>query len=185
MREDVLKPEAVSGTELGNESGDEIVRRAAVLRDTFDRRFRDAAESTRAETVDVLAVAIGSGRVGVIVEQAAHIVARPTLVAIPDAEPGCRGVVGYRGRLVAVYDLDAASAAPEPKIVLVARRDPSVGFAASSVLGYHRAPRSAILAPSDATDPTRIGVLQLEEPLVVLSIDALVERLVRSEGGEP
>lgn len=164
------------------ESTDEVLtKRAESLRSTFDERFRAPASPEQEATVDVLCVAVGHERVGVLIAETSQIVARPVVVRVPDAEAGCLGVLGHRGRLVAVFelapDLGRTTLAAGESIVLVARRDPSVGFAAGRVLGYHRARRSQLIAPPDGSDASRLGTLTAGEPFVVLSIDELVDRL--------
>jgi len=160
--------------------GDDIVRRAREIRAAFDDGFRVRTEIEVEPTVDVLAVSIADEHVGVLVEQAAQIVSKPTLVRVPDADAGCLGVIGHRGKLVAVFEL-APELAPVGvagvSVVIVSRVDPTIGFAASSVVGYRRAKRSAIVAPADRRDETRVGTLVGEAPLLVLSLDTLASRL--------
>ena len=112
---------------------------------------------------------------------------RPRIVRVPDSDAGCLGIVGHRGKLVAVFDLvpELATSAPgSVGAVVVSRRDPTIGFAATSVLGYHRARRSAIVAPPDSRDASRVGTIVIDAPLIVVSLDEFVDRLARSEGGE-
>lgn len=158
-----------------------IDERIAALREAFDATFAAPVETTRARTIDLLAIRFGAHGFAVPVAELSGVQTRRAVVALPAAPPLCLGLVGVRGRLVAAYDLAAMLRAPRPEKtpwLLVSRLDPELAFASAEAERYVRVDASAIV-PRDVapTDPC-VGALSYEGVgLTVLSVDRLVAKV--------
>jgi chemotaxis signal transduction protein len=80
-------------------------RRLEELRRAFDDSFALPALPQEVDQEDMLGIRVGSLQFAVRVNDLAGVHACRKIVALPESVEGLLGVVGLRGRLVAVYDL--------------------------------------------------------------------------------
>lgn len=153
--------------------------RTAVLRRIFDEAFQAPPKADPEATVDVLTLAVGDDLFAVPVDEVSHVQAHPVLVGMPDLPRACLGVSGHRGKLVAVFDLAQLLGRPalgKAGVLLIAREDPSVGFAVAGIDRYLRVPRSSIAEPAEQTGPG-IGTLLGDRKAVLVSLARVLATL--------
>jgi chemotaxis signal transduction protein len=153
--------------------------RTASLRNAFDDAFQAPPRPDPEATLDVLTLAVGEDLFAVRVEDVSHVQAHPVVVGMPDLPRACLGVAGHRGKLVAVFDLARLLGRPpvgKVGVLLVARDDPSVGFAVAAIERYLRVPRSSIAEPADDTG-VHIGTLLGDRKAVLVSLERVREAL--------
>src|SRR4029079_15975388 len=102
------------------------------LRRSFDASFAAPVPERGAAPERVLALRAGATRLAVRLSDVAAIQRLPRRVALPDAPPGLLGLVGVRGRLVAVYRLArllGSDADEDPRWLVLGRGDEPLGLA--------------------------------------------------------
>jgi chemotaxis signal transduction protein len=132
-----------------------VAGRAAELRQAFDRSF---AEPVRLDTTlkdDLLAVRIATQAFAIRLSEISGLFADKKVTPVPGGHAALRGVAGFRGAIVPVYDLQillghAGAAAPR-WLVIAAAAPVALAFAAFE--GQLRVARDAILP-----QPTRAEV---------------------------
>lgn len=161
---------------------DRFARRLAALRQQFDTSFAEPRITSAAPQHKLLAIQLGAGRFALRLEETAGIHACPKVVPLPAATNGLLGIVGVRGRLLAVYRL-ATLLGVDPgsaplRWLVVARTDDQLAFAVDSIEAYLHVgeaelyPRTAHVAPGDEFYRELLSFDSSLRP--VISISALV-----------
>ena len=133
-----------------NEVVSSVAERAAELRREFDRAF---AEPIRLETTareDLLCVRVGEQPYAIRLSDIAGLHAGKKITRIPGSNIGLRGVAGFRGALLPVYDLHVLlgySSAQTPRWLVIASAAP-VALAFDAFAGQLRVAREEILPQS-------------------------------------
>ena len=79
--------------------------RAAALRAAFDRGFAEPRPVDPAASEDLLAVRIGQEPYALRLEDIASLFAGKKITPLPGSTSALRGIAGFRGAIVPVYDL--------------------------------------------------------------------------------
>jgi chemotaxis signal transduction protein len=158
----------------GNMAG--LDRRLEALRQAFDDSFALPALPQEVDQEDMLGIRMGSLHFAVRVSELAGVHAVRKIVALPEAVDGLLGVVGLRGRLVAVYDLSdllgtEALAAATPRRAPTIAPPPTAPAPPASTAVTGPAPGSAAGALSESQP--RWMLLCREDSQVGLAIEAL------------
>jgi purine-binding chemotaxis protein CheW len=121
--------------------------RLAELRESFDLSFTRPPPA-RAETVDLLAITVGTDALAVDLSEVAGIVADRAVTRLPGSPPALLGVAALRRQLVPVYDLamvlgTAGERGPGggPRWMILATGSPAVALAVDRVDAHLRVPR--------------------------------------------
>lgn len=125
----------------------QISRHAAALRRAFDRSFAEPSRPPLAHTTDLLAIRLGGDPWAVPLADIAGLHSGKRITPLPGGPPGLLGIAGFRGSVVAVYDLPALIglaplAAPRWLLVAAERR---IAFAFSELDGHVRVETSQLL----------------------------------------
>lgn len=126
-----------------------ISDRAVELRRDFDRIFAEPIRR-QAPQEDLLAIRAGGQPYALRLSQIAGIFVDRKITSVPGSCAGLRGIAGFRGAILPVYDLQAllaASSAQNPRWLVVAAAAP-VAFAFETFEGQLRVARSEILPQS-------------------------------------
>ena len=172
---------------------DRIARRLAELREQFDDSFTRPLAKAAAPAHKLLAIQAGEGHFALRLEESAGIHACPKVVPLPASSSALLGIVGVRGRLLAVYRLAALLGVPPgsllPRWLVVARADEQVAFAVDNIEAYLHVgaadiyPRSAHTAAHDEFSRELLSYNASLRP--VLSIAALVAAIRRQASAPP
>ncbi|MGC3959913.1 MAG: chemotaxis protein CheW [Verrucomicrobiota bacterium] len=138
---------------------DRFARRLAELRQQFDTSFAAPRRNTAVPQHKLLAIRLGEGDFALRLEETAGIYACPKVVPLPAATSGLLGIVGVRGRLLAVYRL-ATLLGVDPgsaplRWLVVTRADDQLALAVDSIEAYLHVgeaelhPRLGHAAPGD------------------------------------
>ncbi len=153
--------------------GFQIGGRAAELRWAFDRSFAEApAEGAPVE--DFLGIRIGPDPFAVRLAEIAGLFADRTATSLPSSITELLGIAGFRGSIVAVYDLRALLGYPvseKPRWLIVAAEMP-VGLAFDAFDGHLRIPRKGG-ASAELTDNARPYIRE------VLSLGNVIRPVMR------
>lgn len=162
-----------------------LARRAASLRDSFDRSFAAALQDGAPEVEDFLAIRVEDAPYAIRLADIAALAASPGITAIPGQPAALLGLAGFRDAILPVYALAALlghGIAEPPRWLL---RAPQVAFACSRLDGHLRLPAGLIL-PQPAATPARRhvrGFLQTDDLIrPVLDMASLLEA-VRAVSG--
>jgi purine-binding chemotaxis protein CheW len=119
---------------------------AASLREAFDRSFAVEAAGERRATLDFLDVRLGSDPFAIRLSDLAGMFADRKVTPVPTSVPEFRGVAGFRGALVPVYDLAALAGYPpaETNRWLLLAQGGAVAFAVDTFDGHFRIDAEAI-----------------------------------------
>jgi purine-binding chemotaxis protein CheW len=115
--------------------------RAAELREDFDRAFAAPLRAEATVTVDLLAIRVGEQTCALRLSEIAGLHAGKKVTRIPGAHSLLRGIAGFRGTVLPVYDLKAllgAACAEAPRWLVVAAAMP-VALAFETFIGHLRA----------------------------------------------
>ena len=124
-----------------------LSRQAASLRRAFDGAFAEPARPLLARTTDLLAIRLGGDPWAVPLAEVAGLYAGKRITPLPGGPPSLLGIAGFRGAVVAVYDLPALIglaplSAPRWLLVAAGRR---VAFAFAELEGHVRVEDSQLL----------------------------------------
>ena len=85
----------------------QVSRQAAALRRAFDRSFAEPARPPLAHTTDLLAIRLGNDPWALPLTDIAGLHTGKRITPLPGGPPSLLGIAGFRGNVVAVYDLPA------------------------------------------------------------------------------
>jgi chemotaxis signal transduction protein len=157
--------------------------RVQALRDAFDSTFSLAPPTAGDPPEDLLAIGVGQAPYALRLSEITGLYASKPVTRLPGTSPELLGIAGFRGAIVAVYDLRVllGAAATEPSRWLVlASPDSTVGFAFDRFEGHLRVSRNAI-ATHAGGEGTRLDVqetIQLADVVrPIVSVPALLEAI--------
>jgi chemotaxis signal transduction protein len=165
---------------------DSLTERLHELQRHFGEAFARPQESSTAATHQLLSIRTGENRVMLRLAEVAGIHPCPKLVALPSPRPGLLGVVGVRGRVLAVYSMAAllgtARSETQPRWLLLPRASDQMALGVDSIEAFLNVPGSAMYptsgAPEDALCPEIVQGSATTHP--VLSISRAVAAIRRS-----
>ena len=124
-----------------------MTERAAELRRDFDRTFAEPIRLDTAAKEVLLGIRIGEQRYAIRLAEAAGVHADKKITRVPGSSAALRGIAGFRGVLLPVYDLHVLlghSSSEIPRWLVVASAAP-VALAFSAFEGQLRASPDEIL----------------------------------------
>lgn len=165
---------------------DNLTERLHELQRHFDEAFARPQDATAVTTHQLLAIRAGDFRVMLRLAEVAGIHACPKLVALPAPRPGLLGVVGVRGRVLAVYSMAALLGSPRseatPRWLLLPRASDQMALCVDSIEAFVNVAGSALYptsgAPEDALCPEIFNSSATTQP--VLSMTRAVAAVRRS-----
>lgn len=129
-----------------------VAGRAEELRRSFDRSFAEAPRSDAVAKCELLAIHLRGEPHAIRLSEIGGLHVDKTITELPSPIPELRGIAGFRGNPLPVYDLGALLGYPAAKAmrwtIIVA--DASVALALDSFDGYLRVSTGAI-ASADGT----------------------------------
>jgi chemotaxis signal transduction protein len=130
-----------------------VAGRAAELRLAFDRAYAEPAHLDGALKEDLLAVRVGAQAFAIRLSEITGLFADKKITPVPGGHPALRGIAGFRGAIVPVYDLQrllGGSRAATSRWLVIAAAVP-VALAFEAFERQLRVSRDAILPqPSGA-----------------------------------
>jgi purine-binding chemotaxis protein CheW len=157
------------------------------LRAEFDTVFAQPPRAEREQWTDLLAVAIGDERYALRLSELAGLHVDKPVTALPAAPAAVRGLAGFRGAVVVVYDLAVLLGAPRPtscRWIVTSVANPAVALAFGRFDGHVRVQDEQIAV----SDDTGAGapwheVLHADGTVrPIVSVPALLERIERPVG---
>jgi chemotaxis signal transduction protein len=133
------------------EAAAHISKRAAELRRDFDRGFADPPFVVSETRQDLLAIRLGTRRLGIRLSEIAGLFADKKITPVPGAATGMLGIAGFRGSILPVYDLRSLldlSNSEVPRWLVVAAAAP-VAFAFEAFEEQIRVPADSIKREQD------------------------------------
>jgi purine-binding chemotaxis protein CheW len=134
-----------------------IDRRAALLREAFDRTFALAPPARDGERIELLAITVGGVPYALQMSEVEAVVACRKIAPLPSRRAELLGAAGVRGNLVTVYALDALlgeRAGHEHKSVAwlaIYKHEAGIGVGFEQVDGLLRVPAGDV-HPLEASD---------------------------------
>jgi chemotaxis signal transduction protein len=123
-----------------------VSERAAELRRAFDRSFVEARRFETATTRDFLAVVVGGDPYALRLTEIGGLYSDKKVTALPSRVAELRGIAGFRGAMLPVYDLAALLRyrhAESPRWLVMAA-GAAVAFAIERFDGHFQAPSDSI-----------------------------------------
>ena len=153
------------------------------LRSEFDESFAHPARAPDGASIGLLEVTVAGQAFLIRVSEVSAVYADKAISALPGAAPDLLGVAGFRGSVVAIFDLGlllGLHGASSHRWVIQARNE-HIGFALESFIGHAQVPAGTLHATREpgATD-TGQEVAQIRgvsHPLIELS--SVVDRVKR------
>ena len=136
------------------EAAPRLSDRAAQLRHDFDRAFAEPVRADEAEEEDLLGIRVGEQACAIRLSEIAGIYAGRKVTRVPGAHTALRGIAGFRGSLLPVYDLQLLlghARAESPRWLAVAAAAP-IALAFATFDGRLRVPRREIIAHTKHAD---------------------------------
>jgi len=133
-----------------SEATSRVSERAGELRRDFDRAFAEPVRIEAAAKEDLLGIRVGGQACAVRLLEIAGLFSGKKVTRIPGANATLRGVAGFRGALLPVYDLQLLlghSSAQAPRWLVIASAAP-VAFAFETFEGQLRVSQAEILPQS-------------------------------------
>jgi purine-binding chemotaxis protein CheW len=156
---------------------------AQALRDAFDSAFSLAPPTAGDPPEDLLAIRVGQTPYALRLSEITGLYANKPVTRLPGTPPELLGIAGFRGAIVAVYDLRVllGAEATEPcRWLVLASPDSTVGFAFERFEGHLRVSRDAI-ATHAGGERTRLEVqetIQLANVVrPIVRVPALLEAI--------
>lgn len=158
--------------------------KAADLRRAFDRSFAEAPAAEQASFEDFLAIRVGPDPYAVSLAEISGLYADRTVTRLPSPVSELLGITGFRGAIIAVYDLRALlgySTGEAPSWLMVADETP-IGLAFDAFEGHLRFPRETGVhaGPAEHTRPYICGVLSTGDAIrPVVHVAPILEAIKR------
>jgi chemotaxis signal transduction protein len=156
--------------------------RVASLRAEFDSVFALPPRDAREEWTDMLAVTVHEDAYAMRLSELAGLYVDKPVTPLPAAGTTVRGLVGFRGAVVVVYDLAALLGAPRAascRWLVAAADNPAVALAFARFDGHVRASADQIaVAEAGSRSPWR-EVLHVDGAVrPIVSLSTVLERIV-------
>ena len=135
-------------------TGTGVAAHAAALRRDFDQAFAKAARVDATAREDLLAIRVGAQPYAIRLSEIAGLFAGKTITRVPGGAAALRGIAGFRGALLPVYDLSALlghGGAEAPRWLVIAAAAP-VALAFETFKGQLRVAPDDILPPAPRPD---------------------------------
>jgi chemotaxis signal transduction protein len=162
---------------------------AADLREAFDRSFAQASVSEADDDVEkLLGIRIGDDRYVVRLSGLSGVFADRRVTPLPSPVSELRGIAGFRGAVLPIYDLGMLLGYPRamaPRWIVVTAA-PRIGLAFAGFDGYVSV-RGAVIVPETRTE-TRDWhvreVLRGERSQPIIFLPSIIEAIARRTGQE-
>jgi chemotaxis signal transduction protein len=163
-----------------------ILDRVTALRGAFDSAFSQPPRTEIDALEDLLAIRVGDTPYALRVSEVAGLHADRTVTPVPGSPPDTLGLAGFRGAIVAVYDLRVLlhTRCEGPcRWLVTAAVDERIAFAFDRFERHVRVPTTAIFAERGAagTEP-RETVHAGDDVRPIVRMSALLDMLNRSRG---
>jgi purine-binding chemotaxis protein CheW len=159
--------------------------RVSELRADFDAAFAQPARPERNEWVDLLAIRVGDVPYAVRVADLAGIYVDKAITAVPGSPAAVRGLAGFRGAVVVVYDLAVllgGAGGAAGRWIAAAAADNQVAFAFTQFDGHVRVDSDAFALGADDADGSRaretVHVSGVVRPIIRVS--TLLDTITRA-----
>jgi purine-binding chemotaxis protein CheW len=177
-----------------SDSVDHLRSRLGDLRAGFDRSFARVQNAVADEHEDFLAIGVGNDSYAVRVRELAGLHAARAVTRLPSPLPDLLGIAGFRGVLVAVYDLAATLGYERAESArwLILASDAPVSFVFARFEGHLRVAADAVSAEGGGArngavrEVLRSGSLALPVlhlPTIVAASRERASRLAPKEDG--
>lgn len=143
-----------------SEAVSHVTERAAELRREFDRSFAEPVRIAAEPKEELLGIRVGGQACAIRLSEIAGLFAGKKITRVPAGNPALRGIAGFRGALLPVYDLHVLLGhvgAQTPRWLVIASAAP-VALAFETFEGQLRVSRDQILPHSahpDMSSPAR------------------------------
>jgi chemotaxis signal transduction protein len=171
----------------------DLASRADEMRQAFDRTFAEAARRDMTPMENLLAFSLGAEHWALRLSEIAGLFVDREIIPVPGGANTLRGVAGFRGLVLPVYDLHALLGHPAseaPRWLAIASDAPAA-FAFETFAGHLRIPRDTITPRALDTRSQRFvqdfaSEEGLVRPVVHLRsvLDAIREQLPTATRGE-
>lgn len=124
-----------------------VASRAAALRLAFDRAFAEPVRVDAAVRDHLLAIRVGTQALAIRLSEINGLFADKKITPVPGGRAALRGIAGFRGAIVPVYDLRTLLGHPDgetPRWLVIAAAAP-IALAFDAFEKQLRVPRDAIL----------------------------------------
>jgi purine-binding chemotaxis protein CheW len=129
----------------------DLTKPAHLLREEFDRSFAAPSAETRIEVEPILAVRLKGDLHGLRLHEIDGVEKAAPIVPLRADSPGLRGLSGYRGAILPVYDLGALlgyeEAREAPRWLFRCGKGDPIALAVEEFAGYVTVPATAFHAP--------------------------------------
>jgi purine-binding chemotaxis protein CheW len=159
--------------------------RVGTLRGAFDSAFAQPPRAEIDALEDLLAIRVGDTPYALRIADVAGLHADRTVTPVPGAPSDTLGLAGFRGVIVAVYDLRVLLHAPGEgpcRWLVTAAADERVAFAFDQFERHVRVPTAAIASEHAATGAARETVRTGDDVRPIVRMSALVDTINRSRG---
>ena len=139
-----------------NVSVSHVTKRAAELRLAFDRAFAEPPRIDTTSKEDLLAIRVGAQAYAMRLSEISGLFADKKITPVPGSHAALRGLAGFRGALVPVYDLQTLLGHPNtetPRWLVIAAAAP-IALVFAGFDGQLRVSRDAIV-PQPSRPETR------------------------------
>jgi chemotaxis signal transduction protein len=135
-----------------------ISERAAELRQTFDRSFVEAQHVEAVATEDFLAIHVGGDPYVLRLAEIGGLFVDKSITELPSRVAELKGIAGFRGAMLPVYDLAALLGYPRANATrwMVRAAGAPVALAFDSFDGHFRFSRDAVASHGDSSSSEHI-----------------------------
>jgi chemotaxis signal transduction protein len=157
-------------------ANDRLVQRLQELQTNFDQSFAEPPARVRTEFQNLLTIGVGGDSYALRVEDLAGMYAGRAVTPVPSRLRDLIGIAGFRGAIVAVYDLAAALGYPRagsPRWLVLARGTP-LAFAFTTFDGHLSVPREAIAEELGARQGVGEVVRSGDRTLPIINMTSIV-----------
>jgi purine-binding chemotaxis protein CheW len=157
----------------------ELSQRLVTLRHDFDQTFAEPAQQPGAPHLDLLAIVVAHQCYALPLAMLSGLFAGQEITPLPSARLELLGVAGFRGAVVAVYDLRVLLGHPvtgAPRWLVTLCGTPRIAVAFDHLEGHLRVPGDAVaLWQADAVGPAYTAAVASTPDGVwpVLDVDAV------------
>jgi chemotaxis signal transduction protein len=127
-----------------------VMNRAAELRREFDRAFVEPIQLSQTRIEDFLAIRIGTEACAIRLSEISGLFADKKITRVPGGPAALRGIAGFRGTMLPVYDLPmliGRDASPAPRWMVIGKTEP-VALTFDGFERQFRVPSEAIMPQS-------------------------------------